>query len=572
MKKRTFIIIVSVLAIACAVFAIAAFHEDREYIAKNPEAEDTEIYWSNVKANYINSSSFTVVIDGTQADVSVGDIYMTADGTLMIAQSVIEEDFGCAVNIYDAVTVRVVKGLIDAEATVGSAKVDMGSETIEMSYPILYSGETLYFPEEFVTDVLGYDSDIDTYLLTASYTCSNEDLLTLPSSYSSEDYDRLPSVKNQGEFGACWAFAALSAIEAGLLPEEDVELSADHLIYNNGFGSTSGGGDQIMSMSYLVSWKGPVYEEDDPYGDSETDSSLSAVYHVQEIQYLESKDYDAIKEAVMLYGAVETSLYIATISDLYIDFSYYNYYRAAYCYYGEEETVNHEVIIVGWDDDYPAEYFEGDVSSDGAFICLNSWGDGFGTEGVFYVSYEDVYIGTTSVVYTKVESADNYDNIYQYDDVGWTANIGYGRNTAYMANVFTASSDEDLEAVGFYAVGSDTDYEVYVITDYKNESSLNTEGEVVYASGNLENSGYYTIELDEAVELSAGEEFAVIVKINTPGSGKPIAYEMDTGTERTSAITTQGKYSYISSYGQEWECTQEEYGANVCLKAYTSLR
>ena len=569
MKKIFLIVIAAVFIVFGATFFITE-NSQADYVAKDPEAEVSSEGWNEIKSNYINTSVFTLTVDGAQANLSSGDIYMTEDGITMLSEETVVSAFGFAVNVYDETTAIIMKGSVCMEVEIGSVSAVLNEEDVELSAPLEYINGILYIPEEVITDVLGYEGEIDTAALTASYEEADDDLDSLPSYYSSEDYGRLPSVKNQGTFGACWAFAAISALEAYLLPETDVELSVDHIMYNNGFGiDGTDGGDQIMSMSYLLSWKGPVYEEDDPFGDSQTDSTLEAVFHVQEIQYLPSKDYEAIKEAVIQYGAVETAMYISTVNGLYVDYSYYNYYRAAYCYTGSGGTVNHEVIIIGWDDDFPAEYFEGNVTTDGAFICLNSWGDGFGTGGIFYVSYEDAFIGTTSVVYTKVESADNYDNIYQYDDVGWTANIGYNRNTAYMANVYTALSDELLEAVGFYAVGGDTDYEVYVVTDYTDESSLDVSGQVC-ASGTLENAGYYTIELDEAIELEEGQEFAVIVKVNTPGEGKPIAYETYTETERTSTVTTEGKYSYISSYGTQWENMQEEYSANVCLKAYTS--
>ena len=570
--KRFFKCMVIVFSLVFICTAIAAADPGGEYIAADPEAEDTVNEWSTVMADYINGLDLTLTVDGTQVSLASGDIYLAQDGSFLFSEEIVTKAFGCAVNVYEETTVKILKGSAEISVDIGSTSVEVGDETLETAFCIEYIDGVLYIPEEILTECLGFTGSVDTETLTAEYAGADEALSILPSYYSSADYGRLPSVKNQGNFGACWALAAVSAIEANLLPETDVQLSADHIIYNNGFGTAGeSGGDQIMSMSYLISWKGPVYEDDDPYGDGETDDSLEAAYHVQEIQYIASGDFEAIKEAVMVYGAVETALYIATIDGQYIDNKHYNYSESAYCCSETGNAVNHEVIIIGWDDDYPAENFEGNVTSDGAFICLNSWGDGFGDEGVFYVSYEDAYIGTTNIAYTVVESADNYDNIYQYDDVGWTANIGYGKNKAYMANVFTAASDEVLSAVGFYATGEDTSYEVYIVTDYKDESSLSINGQL-YASGTLSNAGYYTITLSEEILLDAGQAFAVIVMVDTTGQSKPLACEMDTETQRTSTVTTSGKLSYISSGGSSWECTQDEYGANVCLKAYTRLR
>ena len=44
--------------------------------------------------------------------------------------------------------------------------------------------------------------------------------LSFPARYDSRNYGRAPDVRNQGSLGTCWAVAAVSALEASLLPEE----------------------------------------------------------------------------------------------------------------------------------------------------------------------------------------------------------------------------------------------------------------------------------------------------------------------------------------------------------------
>src|SRR5699024_7088013 len=118
-----------------------------------------------------------------------------------------------------------------------------------------------------------------------------------------------------------------------------------------------------------------------------------------------------------------------------------------------KEEPNHDVVIIGWDDDYGAEHFPGRVPGDGAFICQNSWGESFGEEGVFYISYYDSNIGTQSAAYTKVENTDNYDTIYQSDLCGWVGSLGYNRERILAANVFEAQETQQIAAAGFYALG-----------------------------------------------------------------------------------------------------------------------
>src|SRR5699024_9662947 len=128
--------------------------------------------------------------------------------------------------------------------------------------------------------------------------------------------------------------------------------------------------------------------------------------------------------------------------------------------YTGEESANHDILIIGWDDSYQAANFTNPPSGNGAFICQNSWGNQFGEKGIFYVSYEDARIRETCVSYAVIENTDNYGQIYQSDLCGWVVQIGYGSDTCYFANVYTPTGNETLEAVGFYATDRNTSYEV----------------------------------------------------------------------------------------------------------------
>ena len=70
------------------------------------------------------------------------------------------------------------------------------------------------------------------------------------------------------------------------------------------------GGDYTMSMAYLLSWQGPVLESEDPYGDSWSPEGLSPALHLQEIQILPEKNYEAVKEAVYLPEGSKLSLHL----------------------------------------------------------------------------------------------------------------------------------------------------------------------------------------------------------------------------------------------------------------------
>ena len=61
-------------------------------------------------------------------------------------------------------------------------------------------------------------------------------------------------------------------------------------------------------------------------------------------------------------------------------------------YYQNKYTgTNHEVTVVGWDDNFPVENFNASCrpTNPGAWLIKNSWGKTYGDFGYFWLSYED---------------------------------------------------------------------------------------------------------------------------------------------------------------------------------------
>lgn len=384
---------------------------------------------------------------------------------------------------------------------------------------------------------------------------------SLPRVYDSRKEGRILTVRNQGDLGTCWAFASLTALENSLRPKENPDFSEDHMSLQNSFGlSQTDGGDYTMSMAYLLAWQGPVWEADDPYGDGISPAGISPVKHVQEIQVLPQKDYGAIKDMVMKYGGVQSSLYIS-LTDYQSSSDYYNAETKSYYYKGSQEP-SHEVVIIGWDDTYPRENFSTRPKQDGAFLCASSWGEDFGMQGFFYVSYEDSNMGVHNVVYTRAEDPDYFDHIYQTDLCGWIGQMGYEQETAYGANVYRTDTAQTLAAAGFYATLPHTRYEIYVTEGIPADLSQQKKA----AWGTLDYAGYYTIEFKKPVELEAGQQFAVIIKLTSPGAIHPMAIEYQVTGINVDISDGEG---YISLDGITWESTEKAYNCNLCLKAYT---
>ena len=227
---------------------------------------------------------------------------------------------------------------------------------------------------------------------------------------------------------------------------------------------------------------------------------------------------------------------------------------------------NHDVVIVGWDDTYSRENFNRKPEQDGAFICRNSWGPSFGEDGYFYVSYEDSNLGKGGVSYTRIEAPDNYGRIYQSDLLGWVGTIGYENESAWFANIYRAEDSEVLKALSFYATGENTSCDIFVVPDYKGPEDLQTRQYL--GSGYFRDAGYYTMDIPEAEALEKGCSFAVMVRISTEGSERPVAIEYPASELTESADISDGR-GYISYDGINWASAEEEYQCNLCLKAFT---
>lgn len=554
MKYSKRYVVFTLILIIIFVFDFYIFAKDNTTLGEFRGAEIESTVWSPLVAKDVNKNTIHMMIDNKEYTSDTLKFYMDDDRNIMVPVDMLREALNCSARIYQENELWVEKHSLMADYMLGTDN-DF----------ILYDGK-FYVSMNSLSEMLDCTCTFDTNTNTLTVVDNSEGISDVPPSYDLRTRLRVSEVRNQGNYGTCWAFAAISALESSLMPEENLLFSVDHMSMSNSFNVNQyDGGEYTMGMAYLAAWQGPVYEKDDPYGDGATDESLSPVKHVQEIRIIDGKDYQGIKEAVFKYGGVQTSLY-SNISSSKGNSKYFNKDTNAYCYMGSEKP-NHDVVIIGWDDNYPKENFNVDLEGDGAFICQNSWGNEFGDDGFFYVSYYDTNIGTHNEVYTGVENTDNYDNIYQSDLCGWVGKMGYDKEDMYGANVFTATSDQNIKAASFYATASDTSYELYIVNDFKDEYSF--AGRKKVAEGTLENAGYYTIKFDEEVPVTEGERYAVVLHINTPESTHPMAIEYDSGESYLKDVDLDDGEGYISYDGAAFINVKEKQDCNLCIKAFS---
>jgi len=207
----------------------------------------------------------------------------------------------------------------------------------------------------------------------------------LPSSFNWQTQGKVTSVRNQGDYGNCWAFAAVGAYESNYWIRHNIVIngSEESIIDQTPFGSGPDGGfpeDAFMTMMMYGMAKESAY----PYQGFRTPFPSSAVAKPYKASYFGYAGLPAtvastndIKNAVRDHGPVSTCMYAGPKGGMF-----QAYLTGVYDYYVSPSTaVTHCVLIVGWDD------------SKSAWRIKNSWGTSWGENGYGWVKYGVCRIG-----------------------------------------------------------------------------------------------------------------------------------------------------------------------------------
>ena len=419
----------------------------------------------------------------------------------------------------------------------------------------------------------------------------------------------LPKVRDQGPYGTCWAFSAIGGMEIDLIAGgESVEINLSELFLayftahnfdypNGGMGNDNItftvknpdeenyldiGGNNTLAYRILASLIGTTTEKDNPYPDWErTDQDKEPTSYALAAQltgaYLVNPDeQEAIKDMIREHGSIGASIYMISEKDSSVPvednkgniLGYAGYRSGTNALYGTYDGTNHDILLVGWDDDFPASNFLSGLQppGKGAWLVRNSWGyNGYGMNGYFWISYYDVSIKNRELTaYDAIKDQSQMDEFaYSYDRAPYPYSyISRPKNNpAVVKQQFTVRGQEKIQAIGVETGNDHINISIKVTAGLELRTKTQT---------NLRR-GFHRIQLDQPISLNADTVVTVEVTYTAGTSFTDevilIPYQY---VGQDSLGSASGRYTFTGGQdGGGFTVNDDNYRGDPSIKVYT---
>lgn len=199
--------------------------------------------------------------------------------------------------------------------------------------------------------------------------------------WDSREHGWIGPIKNQGQCGSCWDFSGTGIIEAAFVKAgrgkaSDFILSEQYTLSCYGNGGCNGD-DNTVVLKHAKKIGLPTTKEYGPYRANEgrCNNSPMKFYKIDDwgladgnVGYEAVGNTQKIKNAIKACGAVGVAICA--------DNALMNV-RPGEVFRGKGRMINHEVILVGWDDTK--------IPGKTCWLLRNSWGTGWGDGGYCWI-------------------------------------------------------------------------------------------------------------------------------------------------------------------------------------------
>ena len=181
-----------------------------------------------------------------------------------------------------------------------------------------------------------------------------------------------PYIHQQENTATCWAHASVALAEtlSAVSGSFNAPFSVEHLLTH----TQRTGGNPSLFWDYALTRRGLLYADNTPSG-------------MRVLSYMSQNNatLDWVKAQIKAFGGVTAQVKFADTPNLYNP---------------APVLPDHQLLLIGFDDDYPATAFTPVAPRKGAFLAQNSHGG----EGLLWISYADATVLTmveaaTSLVY-----------------------------------------------------------------------------------------------------------------------------------------------------------------------------
>lgn len=268
-----------------------------------------------------------------------------------------------------------------------------------------------------------------------------------------------------------------------------------------------------------------------------------------------------------------------------------------------EVSPNHNVCIVGWDDNYAKENFTHDIAvkdengedvtnedgttktdpdsaknttppGDGAWIVKNSWGsetdaieDGMvaadGTKkpanygkwgivndegkhtGYYYISYYDTSLNTSETLVLDNDLAAGDFDILQHDYLCSTESWDQSsKDVMSAANVFTVQHDGVLRSVATRTQNANSTVEFTVRKVAKGCTNPEEGPTIAKFSQDFPYAGFHRVDLPEKVEVKSGEYISIVTTVSSTNDQGELTYSVSAARCPTRSIVERLAAAY----------------------------